>query len=263
MHGSPGIVGRGRSRRGRSRHGRSRHGRSRHGLRRRGRSRHGLRRRGRSRHGLRRRGLRRHGRPAWPVRQDRVDASERVPDRAGHHVSRIGYPRPAAAGLGTGPGLGDPPGSPADRAPGALWRLVSRVRRLGRGGRPAVARVPLRTAERLLDLAAELVAHVPRARPDQPALDLAGQASRALLPGIRRRADAALPAHRPLAARRLRHLPSPLSPPVSCTRVRRPFSAVSMIVFSARRLRIPIIGIARPTTSSYVTLVPSPACSSR
>ena len=36
-----------------------------------------------------------------------------------------------------------------------------------------------------------------------------------------------------------------------------------MIVFSARRFSIPIIGIASPTASSYVTFVPSPDSSSR
>src|SRR5215472_18337742 len=44
-------------------------------------------------------------------------------------------------------------------------------------------------------------------------------------------------------------------------RLRKPLSAVSMIVFSARRFIIPIIGTASPTASSYVTFVTPPGSS--
>src|ERR1035441_10397678 len=47
-------------------------------------------------------------------------------------------------------------------------------------------------------------------------------------------------------------------PAAASTRNLSPLSAVSMIVFSARRLSIPITGIRTPTVSSKVTSVPSP-----
>src|SRR5215467_766904 len=115
--------------------------------------------------------------PARPVRQDRVDARQRVPDSGRDDIARIGQPM-ATVAVGC-PGSGDPPGSAADRTPRAFWGLVGRLWRLVGRGRPAVTLLAVRSSQRLpdlaLDLTAELVAHALGAGPDQPALHLAGQ----------------------------------------------------------------------------------------
>src|ERR1035441_2734325 len=125
-------------------------------------------------------------------------------------------------------------GGPAHRAPGALRRLV--LRRPG-GALPHVSG-PLATAERGPDLPAHSPTHPARPRTDQPPLELADQVG-TRLPGL------------------LRHVVSspmlsapPLSASVASARVLRPFSAVSMIIFSALRFRMPGIGTRTSTASS-------------
>src|SRR5215469_280164 len=131
------------------------------------------------------------------VGQYRVKPCQRVPGGAHKHVGRAGEPRaralgrsisrrggPAAAALSLC--LGHPPCRAADRAPRALWRLVGRIRRFCRGGGPHIGPVVVLTAEGLLDLALEFVAHVARAGPDQPPLHLVRQVGGAALPRVAR-----------------------------------------------------------------------------
>ena len=99
------------------------------------------------------------------------------------------------------------------------------------GGAVALAHTsagPRADAERGADLVADLAAHAAGPRADEPPLEIADR----VLAG---------------PAGLLCHVPSPL--PASA-RFLSPFSAVSMIVFSARRFSIPGIGIRTSTASS-------------
>src|ERR1700689_4004253 len=196
----------------------------------------------------------------------------------GDHVARAGQ-LPAHAGRG----FADPAGGTAPRAPGTLGRLARRiVRRLGRGHLPDV--FPFRPAQRPAELPGQLLAHVAGAGPDQPALEFGGQVAArvttatrvtaGLTGGITTRLTGRITAR--LASRITARVTAGLTAaagaatvgsgavagvgilwlrahsalPMVSARDLSPFSAVSTIVFSARRLSIPGIGTLMLTASS-------------
>src|SRR5579875_3812901 len=197
------------------------------------------------------------------VGQHRIDARQRVTDRAGHDLGEVGDRHAGVALAGARPR--DPPRRAAHRAPGALRRLVQG---LGRRHGPDVLTLPAGTVQRLAHLVAQLVAHAPGALPDQPLLHLPDEARRAPLPRLPR-ATAGAPAFARLLAHPPHHSrpsagsrpsPGPGAAPAAAaahrppararTRAPSPRRAVSVIVFSARRFSIPGNGTESPTRSS-------------
>src|SRR5450755_1937616 len=104
-------------------------------------------------------------------RQHRVEGGQRFLDGRGHRVAGPGQLRAE-----TGPGFPDPAGATADGTPGALRRIQGFIGRcLGCGGPPDVSWLLPAAAQGPADLLAELAAHAPGTRPDEPALHFPSQ----------------------------------------------------------------------------------------
>src|SRR5580704_2883491 len=176
----------------------------------------------------------------------------------GDHIARAGQ-LPAHAGRG----FPDPAGGAAHRAPGTLGRLARRiVRRLGGGHLPDV--FPFRPAQRPAELPGQLLAHVAGAGPDQPALEFGGQVAAGVTTATRvtarittgltaritTAAGAATVGAGAVAGVGILWLRAHSALPMVSARDLSPLSAVSTIVFSARRLSIPGIGTLMLTASS-------------
>src|ERR1700728_3762761 len=158
----------------------------------------------------------------------------------GDHIARAGQ-LPAHAGRG----FPDPAGGAAHRAPGTLGRLARRiVRRLGGGHLPDV--FPFRPAQRPAELPGQLLAHVAGAGPDQPALEFGGEVAARVTAA----AGAATVGSGAVAGVGIIWLRAHSALPMVSARDLSPFSAVSTIVFSARRLSIPGIGTLMLTARS-------------
>jgi hypothetical protein len=150
-----------------------------------------------------------------------------------HHGDRV--TRGCQGRRDAGTGFPEPAPGPADRAPLAFRGLVV-------GGR-ALPYVPLRVAaaQRGPDLVTQLPRHAACSRADQPPLELADRVA-AWLP-VRHVAPSSL------------SLSSCVLPATACarrpsTRALSPFSAVSMMTFSAFRFSIPSMGTRRSTLRS-------------
>src|SRR5215472_14641576 len=131
------------------------------------------------------------------VGQYRVKSCQRIARGANQHVGRTSEPGDCAlrrcisrcsgsTATALSLRLRHPPCGAADRAPRALRRLIGRIRWFCRGRGPYIGPVVVLTAEGLLDLALEFIAHVARARPDQPPLHVVRQVGGAALPRVAR-----------------------------------------------------------------------------